>query len=286
VAFAQVRPSPWRQAVDLGNMMLVLAVRTDPKRVYQRALRQFTPAELAEAFAATRGVASPTQLRAFMRRDPRDLLSEFRRLAPERRPIVLQRWSARRLGLAAAMLAVTAVAVIVGGKAFFPAENIGAYAPECGTGHSAILAAQAVPSAAMLPCVAALPPGWRAGGADITSGRASFWLDSDQAGTHAATITLTAACSTSGAREIPTDRPGMRRFERPLSLLPRFSDLRFYTFPGGCVTYRFQFPAGVSPVLAGAADTAVSFVPRSRLVSHVRLTEGLALCGRGAACSG
>ena len=30
VAFAQVRPSPWRQAVDLGNMMLVLAVRTDP----------------------------------------------------------------------------------------------------------------------------------------------------------------------------------------------------------------------------------------------------------------
>ena len=32
VAFAQVRPSPWRQAVDLGNMMLVLAVRTDPQR--------------------------------------------------------------------------------------------------------------------------------------------------------------------------------------------------------------------------------------------------------------
>jgi tRNA A-37 threonylcarbamoyl transferase component Bud32 len=286
VAFAQVRPSPWRQAVDLGNMMLVLAVRTDPQRVYQRALHQFTPGELAEAFAATRGVASPTQLRAFMKRDPRDLLGEFRRLAPERRPIVLQRWSARRLGLAAGMLAVTAVTVIVGGKAFFPAENIGAYAPECGTGHSAILAAQAVPSAAVLPCVAALPPGWRAGGADIISGRASFWLDSDQAGTHAATITLTAACSTSGTHEIPTDQPGMRRFERPLSLLPRFSGLRFYTFPGGCITYRFQFPSGVSPVLAGAADTAVSFVPRSRLVSHVRLTEGLALCGRGAACPG
>jgi len=31
-------------------------------------------AELAEALAATRGVASPTQLRAFMKRDPRDLL--------------------------------------------------------------------------------------------------------------------------------------------------------------------------------------------------------------------
>ncbi|MGD0377855.1 MAG: phosphatase PAP2 family protein [Streptosporangiaceae bacterium] len=69
VAFVQVLPSPWRQAVDLGNMMLVLAVRSDPQRVYRRALAYFTEAELAEAFAATRGVASPTQLRAFMKRD-------------------------------------------------------------------------------------------------------------------------------------------------------------------------------------------------------------------------
>src|SRR5205085_7363041 len=97
VAFVQVRPSPWRQAVDLGNMMLVLAVRTDPERVYRRALRYFTPDELSEAFAATRGVASPTQLRAFMKRDPRDLLGEFRALAPPRQPIVLQRWGPRRV---------------------------------------------------------------------------------------------------------------------------------------------------------------------------------------------
>src|SRR5262249_39787766 len=96
VAFVQVRPSPWRQAVDLGNMMLVLAVRTDPERVYRRALQYFTPDELSEAFAATRGVASPTQLRAFMKRDPRDLLGEFRALAPPRKPIALQRWSVRR----------------------------------------------------------------------------------------------------------------------------------------------------------------------------------------------
>ncbi len=284
VFFVQVRPSPWRQAVDLGNMMLVLAVRSDPQRVYRRALTYFTEAELSEAFAATRGVASPTQLRAFMKRDPRDLLGEFRKLAPARRPIVLQRWSVRRVSLAAGMLAAVTVVTLVGGKAFFPAENIGAYAPDCGTGHSIILTAQAVPSAAVLPCIAALPSGWRVGGADVVSGRASFWLDSDQAGPRAATITLAAACDTAGARQIPSDQPGTRRFERPLSLVPQFSDLRFYTFPGGCVSYEFRFPPGVSPVLAGAADTAVAFVPRSRLVDHVRQTEGLALCGRGAAC--
>jgi hypothetical protein len=43
VCFAPVRPSPWRQAVDLGNMMLVLGLRSDPQRVHWRALAQFTP---------------------------------------------------------------------------------------------------------------------------------------------------------------------------------------------------------------------------------------------------
>ena len=79
-------------------MMLVLAVRTDPDRVYQRALRYFSPAELSEAFSATRGVASPTQLCAFMKKDPRDLLGTFRALAPPREPIALQRFSAGACG--------------------------------------------------------------------------------------------------------------------------------------------------------------------------------------------
>jgi len=285
VAFVQVRPSPWRQAVDLGNMMLVLAVRTDPQRVYRRALRYFTPAELAEAFAATRGVASPTQLRAFMKRDPRDLLGEFRALAPQRPPIVLQRWSVRRIALVAAVLAVTVVAVNLVYQTFFP-FNLGASPPSCGTGHSMILSAQVVPSAAMLPCVAALPSGWSIGRADISSGRSRMWLDSDRAGMHAVTVTLTATCDTSDAEQIPSDQPGTRRFERPLSLAPQFSGIRYYTFPGGCVTYDVRFRPGASPILAVAVDSALAFQPRSTLVDYIRHTEGLALCGRGAPCPG
>jgi tRNA A-37 threonylcarbamoyl transferase component Bud32/membrane-associated phospholipid phosphatase len=99
VFFVQVRPSPWRQAVDLANMMLVLAVKSDAETVYRHALRYFTEDEIAEAFAATRGVASPTQLRAMLKQDGRDHLATFRSLAPERRPITIQRWSLRRFGL-------------------------------------------------------------------------------------------------------------------------------------------------------------------------------------------
>ena len=149
-----------------------------------------------------------------------------------------------------------------------------------------ILAAQAVPSAALVPCVAALPSGWQVDGADIASGHARFWLDSDQAGAQAVTITLSATCDISGAQEIPSDEPGTRRFERPLSLRPQFADLRFYTFPGGCATYQFEFAPGKSPLLAIPVDSAVAFMPRAKLVDYVRSTEGLALCGRGAPCPG
>ena len=38
VAFATVRPTPWRQAVDLANMMLTLALANTPQHVYERAL--------------------------------------------------------------------------------------------------------------------------------------------------------------------------------------------------------------------------------------------------------
>jgi membrane-associated phospholipid phosphatase len=286
VAFAQVRPSPWRQAVDLGNMMLVLAVRSNPERVYQRALAYFTPDELCEAFAATRGVASPTQLRAFMKRDPRDLLGEFRALAPPRKPIAVQRWSLRRVGLAAAVFGGIALAAVIGVNAFSPVGNLAVYAPQCDTGHSTILAAQAVPSAAMVPCVADLPAGWQVGGADIASGHARFWLNSDQAGDQAVTITLSATCDISRAQQIPSDQPQTQRFERPLSLRPQYTALRYYTFPGGCVTYRFHFAPGKSSLLAIPVDSAVGFLPRARLVSYIRSTENLALCGRGASCPG
>src|SRR3954449_12961187 len=113
-AFAEVRPSPWRQAVDLANMMLVLALRTDAPRVYERAVRQFTDEEIAEAFAATRGLTMPTQLRRMLRQQGRDLHAEFLGLLPYRLPPVrIQRWSWRRVGLTVATLLVLLLAVLI-----------------------------------------------------------------------------------------------------------------------------------------------------------------------------
>jgi tRNA A-37 threonylcarbamoyl transferase component Bud32 len=99
VAFAAVRPSPWRQAVDLANMMLVLGLVADAGTVYERARRRFSDDELAEAFAASRGVTIPGQLRTRIRAGDDGLVGRFRSLAPGRRPVKIQRWSLRRLAL-------------------------------------------------------------------------------------------------------------------------------------------------------------------------------------------
>ncbi|MCW2682862.1 MAG: rane protein of unknown function, putative kinase domain, partial [Blastococcus sp.] len=111
-AFAEVRPSPWRQAVDLANMMLVLALRTDAEQVYRRARLQFSDEELAEAFAATRGLTMPSQLRRMLRQQGRDLHSGFLHLLPYRLPPVrIQRMSWRRAGLTLVTLAGSVVAI-------------------------------------------------------------------------------------------------------------------------------------------------------------------------------
>jgi tRNA A-37 threonylcarbamoyl transferase component Bud32 len=105
VFFTEVRPSPWRQGVDLANMLLVLALRSDPKRVYARAVREFSVQEVSEAFAATRGLTMPSQLRRMLRAQGRDLHGEFLRLLPEPpRPIAIQRFTPRRIGLTLTVL--------------------------------------------------------------------------------------------------------------------------------------------------------------------------------------
>jgi hypothetical protein len=288
VAFAQVRPSPWREAVDLANMMLVLAVQSDAQRVYDRALAYFTPDEIAEAFAAARGVASPTQLRSVMKKDGRDLLAQFRALAPPRRPISLQRWGVRRVAIALIALAGLGLAMLTVFGLFTPAELPVVGRPECGTGNVMVLMAQSVPEASSVPCVAALPAGWEFGSVDVRDGRARFRLHSSVAGDNAVEVRLLPRdnCDTAAASEVDSDVPGMRQYETATNS----SDgtlTRISVFRGGCATYRFGFDTERFAAQLLDTDIALSFQPRASLVHDVEDDFGLSLCGADApSCTG
>jgi tRNA A-37 threonylcarbamoyl transferase component Bud32/membrane-associated phospholipid phosphatase len=289
VFFVQIRPSPWRQAVDLANMMLVLAVRTDAQRVYHRALQLFTEDELAEAFAAVRGIASPTQLRMAVKRDPRDLVAEFRALAPHREPVALQRWSVKRVMLAFSVLLGAVIAVAAVSSMFRPAHDIGVHAdPFCERSSVMILMAQSVPTATALPCVASLPGGWEVSAVSVDDEGATIWLDSDIGGDRAVAATLLPPleCSVTGAVPVASDEVGIERYEQPQQLPPGLISRRTYLFEGGCVVYEFRFGGDATAALTVEVDEALSFLPRSELIDEVEKRSGLRLCGAGIACTG
>jgi len=91
-----------------------MALKSDPERVYAIAQRHFTPEEVGEAFACAVGMAIPTELQRYIKQDGRDLIGEFKRLAPPYPAVSIQRWSAARLALTAAALAALVFVVIAG----------------------------------------------------------------------------------------------------------------------------------------------------------------------------
>jgi tRNA A-37 threonylcarbamoyl transferase component Bud32 len=270
VAFVQARPSPWRQAVDLANMMLCLALRSDPRLVYERALRQFSVEEVTEGFAAARGLALPSQLRRMLRDQGRDLHAEFVRLLPTPpQPVSIQRWSARRVGLLVLMLLLMA---FVGGLIANNVNDAVALETPLGIDNLACtdleplwLEAQAVPSASLVPCVRSLPVGWTLANVAVNDGRSVLTLNHDRAGDAALVVRLTAGCDPGGAVEGPSQTRGVRRYQGTESRTGEFTVTWYDQFPGGCVTSRLHLMTDPNGEFAAQAPHVLGFTTREAL---------------------
>ena len=269
VFFTEVRPTPWRQAVDLANMMLCLALRSSPERVYQRALRQFSAEEISEGFAAARGLALPSQLRRMLREQGRDVHGEFLELLPQRpRPIRIQRWSARRIGLLLLVVPLAVLLVPTVQVVLFNHDpnttRLQIFNLDCADLEPLWLQAQSVPSASLVPCVELLP-GWAVAGANARNGWSAFTLDHDRAGKRAVVVRLTPACDPAEATEMPSQRSGVRHFERTERSTDRFAATWYDQFPGGCVTSRLDSTSDVDGKFATEAPLVLGFATRQAL---------------------
>src|SRR5215469_6953417 len=279
VAFAEARPSPWRQAVDLANMMLCLALHSSAEQVYRRALRQFSVEEITEGFAAARGLALPSQLRRMLRAQGRDLHGEFTRLLPvPPQPIRVQRWSARRIGLWAAIVLLLAVAAtnwtpLLGYHRAIQAP-LGANALGCGDLESLWLEAQSVPSASLVPCIRSPLAGWTVAEVAVNDGRSVVTLDHDQAGPSAVVLRLTAACDPARAAQAPSLAPGVRRYQRAEPGTGEFSATWYDLFPGGCLPYQLHSTSDVKGSFTADLPALLGFATRDTLRQALRLRSG------------
>jgi tRNA A-37 threonylcarbamoyl transferase component Bud32 len=279
VAFVESRPSPWRQAVDLANMMLCLALRSDPRLVYERALRQFSVQEITEGFAAARGLALPSQLRRMLRAQGRDLHAEFIKLLPTPPPpIRIQRWSLRRIGLLAVVvvLVVFILQTIAGSMASNEANATPLYISNvaCTDLEPLWLEAQSVPSASMVPCVPFLPVGWTVANVTVNNGQSVLTLNHDRAGDSALVVRLTAACVPGGAVEGPSLTRGVRHYQRIESRTGEFTATWYDQFPGGCVTSRLHLTTDPNGEFAGQAPHVLGFTSRAALQQALSQRSG------------
>src|SRR4029453_3303921 len=108
-----------------------------------------------------------SQLRHLLRTQGRNLHAEFIRLLPSPpQPIRVQRWSARRVGLWAAIMLLVVLASAysasrfnnndLGTKTLLHIDNV-----SCDHLQPMWLEAQSVPSASLVPCVRSMVVGWR-----------------------------------------------------------------------------------------------------------------------------
>ena len=270
VAFVEVRPSPWRQAVDLANMMLCLGLRSSPERVYQRALRQFSVEEISEGFAAARGLALPSQLRRMLREQGRDVHGQFLQLLPQRpRPIRIQRWSARRIGLLLLVVPLAALLVPTVRVVLFNHEpnttRLADHQPGLCRSGAAVAAG---PVGAVSLTGALRANSCQAGGCSAPT-PATAGQNSRSTMTKPATVRmvvrLTPTCDPAGATETPSQRPGVRHYEQTERRTDRFTATWYDQFPGGCVTSRLDSTSDLDGTFATQAPRVLGFVTRQAL---------------------
>lgn len=152
-----------------------------------------------------------------------------------------------------------------------------AVAPRCTSVERVALVAQSVPTASYVPCVRALPVGWRVPDVDVERGSTRLSLLSDRSGGRPVEVLLTSSCDVDGASPVTPRADGVRSHLRLRSVRPRFAGTSYDVFPGGCVSATFSFPTGPHIPLMEDLASIVELLPRRELRHDVREQLGVEL---------
>ena len=169
--------------------------------------------------------------------------------------------SRARTRLAAALAAVlfAATTALTGCAAFSNTT------PRCDEPLRLAIIAQSLPTASYLPCVRDLPQGWSTSGFDPTQSGTRFLLNSDRSPGRPVKVQLTETCRPGFASPSPPRAPGVLTYTRLTSIRPRFTGTLYDVFPGGCVSYAFDFASGSQIALMEQFEKAIGLYPRQQL---------------------
>lgn len=150
-------------------------------------------------------------------------------------------------------------------------------APACEASQSLALVAQSVPQATFVPCIEQLASGWKSTSFRAVSGHARFVLVPSTAGGRPVPVQLVRGCNVSGAPPTTPRAPGVRTYRHLESISPRYRGTLYDVFPGGCVTYDFNFARGPHIALTEGFQASVALMSRTELRFRLHKKLGLTL---------
>jgi hypothetical protein len=158
-------------------------------------------------------------------------------------------------------------AVVVGSAAGLPRCDLAAESASAQGGT--VVLAQSVPSARWLPCVREVPIGWTFVSFVPQDGQTRIGFSSDRDGSSALTVLLRPSCDLSGATEVPSEQPEMRRYERVTRVSSGYGGQRHYTFTGGCITYEFDLRGNTRAEPVATISESLGFLSRANVARQV-----------------
>ena len=99
-------------------------------------------------------------------------------------------------------------------------------------------------------------------------GRTAIGFSSDRDGSSTLTVYLRRSFDLSGATEVPSEQPEMRRWERVTRVSHGYGGDRHYTFAGGCITYRLDLRGSIRAEPVAAISEALGFLRRSSVAAQ------------------
>jgi len=185
--------------------------------------------------------------------------------------------SFRRRALRGPLGVLLATVTLAAGAALTGCAASSGTVPGCGDPLRLAIIAQSVPSASYLPCILDLAAGWNTSGFNPTQDGTSFLLNSDRSPGQPVTVRLTATCDVSGASPSPSRAPGVLTYTRLGSIRPRFAGTLYDVFPGGCVSYGFDFALGSQIALVEQFEDAIGLYSRQQLRLVLKQKLGIEL---------
>lgn len=168
-------------------------------------------------------------------------------------------------GLSIALLGISLMASACAMEEVLPA-------PSCVDGDTAILTAQSVPTADLVPCFEPAPTGWDVTSVVIDQDGTTVRFDSDRAGEEAAMFRFAESCDLGDAVVVPSEFDHAERYEHIERVEPSFAARRFYVFDGGCAWWDFDFDEGATAALAIELGERLVLVSRADLNQSIRDT--------------